>query len=101
MKEKSLEMAAKSRKSSVSYEKSRLKDLLFFLIQKYQPNCVICSKPFVRDEILPSRGSDNLTEHHIDHNHYNSALSNRALAHRTCHKGHHTANNINFWSQFR
>ena len=81
---------------AVSYEKSRLKELLWLMIQKYQPNCQICGKPFKKSEILPSRGTDQLTEHHIDGNHYNDDLSNRALAVRTCHKRHHTRNNITF-----
>jgi len=84
----------------VSYEKSRLKELLWLMIQKHQPNCAICGEPFKKTDVLPSRGVDQLTEHHIDGNHYNNSLSNRALAVRTCHKRHHTRSNIGFWSQF-
>lgn len=87
--------------SSISHEKARLKELLWVLIEKHQPACPMCMKNFVRSDILPSRGSDTLTEHHIDGNHYNSDLINRVLVHRQCHKSHHTRNNINFWSNFR
>ena len=91
------------KRSSLSYEKSRLKDLLWLMIQRFQPICPMCNKPFVKSDILPSRGSDNLTEHHLDHNHYNNELSNRVLVHRHCHKSHHSRDNINsdsFWKEF-
>jgi len=85
---------------SVSYEKSRLKELLWMMIQIHQPCCFFCNKPFRKSEILPSRGVDQLTEHHIDGNHYNNDPSNRTLAHRTCHKRSESGKNINFWNQF-
>lgn len=88
------------RKTKTSYEKSRLKELLWLLIQKYQPNCFLCNEPFSKVIDLPSRGSDMLTEHHKDGNHYNDELSNRVLVHRTCHKSHHSKDNIGFWRQF-
>ena len=89
------------RKTKTSYEKSRLKDLLWLLLQKYQPSCYLCNKPFDKDTDLPSRGSDQLTEHHKDGNHYNVSLDNRVLVHRQCHKSFHAKDNINFWRQFR
>lgn len=52
-------------------------------------------------DVLPSRGVDKLTEHHVDGNHFNNMRGNRVLVHRTCHKAHHTRNNINFWRQFK
>ena len=67
------------RKTKTSYEKSRLKELLWLLVQKYQPDCFLCGAPFSKDGDLPSRGSDLLTEHHKDGNHYNNDLSNRML----------------------
>lgn len=89
-----------AKKSSLSYDKSRLKDLLWLLITEYQPNCIICNETFVRADILPSRGVDQLTEHHTDLNHFNNERGNRRLAHRKCHKGYHASGNINFWRQF-
>ena len=80
----------------LSYEKSRLKELLWTMIVRYQPNCILCGEPFVKEDILPSRGVDQLTDHHIDGNHYNNDPTNIAKAHRTCHKRHHTKNNITF-----
>jgi len=93
-------------KTKVSYEKSRLKELLWMMLQKHQPRCTICGELFSKDTDLPSRGSDQLTEHHLDGNHYNNDLSNRVLVHRSCHKSHHAKDNINsnekkFWRQFK
>lgn len=78
----------------LSQEKQRLKYFLWLLIQQHQPNCCICNQPFVYEDILPPRGTDNLTEHHLDGNHMNMKLENRKLAHRRCHKKHHTKDNI-------
>ena len=77
-----------------SQEKQRLKYLLWRMIEKYQPNCYFCNQPFVRDEVLPSRGTDNLTEHHIDLDHMNMKHSNTVLTHRHCHKSFHVKDNI-------
>jgi len=78
-----------------SQEKQRLKYFLWRMIEKFQPNCIICNKPFVREDVLPSRGTDNLTEHHIDGDHDNMKPSNTGLTHRRCHKAHHTKDNVN------
>lgn len=88
------------RKTKTSYAKSRLRQLLWFFVQKYQPNCCICGKPFTEDD-LPTRGIDLLTEHHLNGIHEDDRLENRALAHRRCHKSHHTKDNIGFWGQFK
>ncbi len=85
----------RTRRTNLSNEKARLKYFLWFFIQKYQPNCCLCHAPFVYSDILPPRGTDNLTEHHLDGDHQNMRLSNRGLCHRTCHKSHHTKDNIN------
>jgi len=87
-------MTVKRRRSGLSNEKGRLKYLLWSMIQKYQPNCYMCHQPFVYLDVLPPRGVDNLTEHHIDGDHLNMRLENRTLVHRTCHKSHHTKDNI-------
>ena len=89
-----------SKKNTVSYHKSRLRELLWLMIVKHQPVCPLCKEEFIKNKDLPARGTDNFTEHHLDHNHYNTDTANRVLVHRSCHKGHHTRNNINFWSQF-
>ena len=83
------------RRTGLSNEKARLKYLLWTMIEKHQPNCYFCNQPFVRDEVLPPRGIDNLTEHHKDGDHMNMELHNRVLVHRHCHKVHHTKDNIN------
>ena len=88
------------KRTKTSYEKSRLKELLWFLILTSHPECFICGRPFIKVEDLPSRGSDQITEHHKDGQHYNNDLSNRVLVHRTCHKSYHTKDNVNFWSKF-
>jgi len=89
-----------TRKTSISYEKSRLKDIVWQLLLKYHPSCHICKRLFEREDILPSRGSDNLTMHHKDGNHYNNDPDNWSWAHRVCHKSHHSKDNIHFWKQF-
>lgn len=89
------------RKTKTSYEKSRLKELLWMMIEEYQPACPLCKKRFDRDIDLPSRGNDMLTVHHLDGNHYNDRPGNRVLVHRECHKSYHSKDNINFWRQFR
>jgi hypothetical protein len=84
----------KYRRTSTSYEKSRLKYLLWLLIRKYQPNCYLCHQPFVYEDVLPSRGSDNLTVHHNDEAEDDSKLEEQHLAHRHCHKVYHAKDNI-------
>lgn len=54
----------------------------------------MCKEKFIYDDVLPARGVDNLTEHHIDGDHMNMSLSNRVLVHRVCHKSFHTKDNI-------
>lgn len=93
------------RRTKTVYSKSRLHSLLWLMVRKYQPNCCICGEPFTEVD-LPARGTDLLTEHHLDGNHLNSALGNRELAHRRCHKSYHAKDNINneerlFWRQFK
>lgn len=83
-----------SRKSTLSNEKQRLKQLLWLMIRKFQPRCCICGEPFIYADILPSRGVDRLTDHHLDGDHDNSDPENRSLAHRRCHKAYHVKDNI-------
>jgi hypothetical protein len=87
-------MPIKHRRSNLSNEKSRLKYFLWTMIQKYQPRCYFCNEPFSYEDVLPPRGTDNLTEHHKDGDHQNMRLDNRTLSHRTCHKTHHVKDNI-------
>ena len=79
----------------LSQEKARLKYLLWSMIEKHQPTCYLCGQKFVRDEVLPARGIDNLTEHHCDGDHMNMRVENRTLVHRKCHKSYHTKDNVN------
>lgn len=80
-------------KTKTSYNKSRLRDILWTMIQKHQPNCYLCRQAFTVD-ILPARRTDLLTEHHIDGDHSNMKLENRVLVHRECHKRYHVKDNI-------
>ena len=89
------------RKTHTSYTKSRYRQFLVLMVEKYQPLCALCSKPFDLEVDTPTRGLDLLTEHHADGNHYNSDLSNRVLVHRTCQKSYHAKDNILFWRQFK
>jgi 5-methylcytosine-specific restriction endonuclease McrA len=87
-------MVVKRRRTNLSNEKARLKYFLWILIQKYQPICPMCGEKFKYDEVLPARGTDNLTDHHIDGDHSNMDLANRILVHRHCHKRYHVKDNI-------
>jgi hypothetical protein len=78
---------------TLSHEKQRLKYFLWELIKTYQPNCCICHLPFLYEDILPSRGVDNLTEHHLNGIH-DTILSNKRLAHRICQRRHHIKDNL-------
>lgn len=78
----------------VSREKARLRLFTFHLIMKYHPNCYFCGKPFTWDD-FPSRGVDELTEHHVDMNKLNNIPDNWEYSHRACHKAHHTQHNVN------
>lgn len=82
------------RRTNLSNEKARLRYFLWMMIRKYQPNCGICHTPFVYEDALPPRGTDNLTEHHKDGDHDNMKMENREIVHRRCHKGYHVYDNI-------
>ena len=75
--------------SNLSWQKTHLKELLWLLTQKYQPNCYTCGKPFNLKTDFPKRMTDLVTEHHIDLDHMNMSLDNRVLVHRSCHKSFH------------
>lgn len=90
-----------TRKTTTSYTKGRYRELLWDMIQRHQPTCYFCHQPFVKDVDIPARGVDQLTVHHIDGNHWNDDPQNKALSHRTCHKRHHSKDNINFWRNFK
>ena len=81
--------------NELSQHKQRLKYHLWSMIEKHQPYCHLCQQPFIRTDVLPSRGVDNLTEHHLDGDHMNMRIENRVLVHRRCHKSHHTKDNVN------
>ena len=74
--------------SNLSWQKTHLRDILWLAIQKHQPNCYLCHKPFTMAD-FPIRKTDLITEHHIDGNHMNMKLENRTLTHRSCHKSYH------------
>ena len=87
-------MVVKHRRTNLSNEKSRLKYFLWSMIEKHQPNCYMCKEKFIRDDVLPPRGTDNLTEHHLDGDHQNMKPANRVLVHRECHKKYHVKDNL-------
>ena len=82
-----------ARRTKTSYYKSRAVVLLRLAIFKYQPICPMCQMYFTEEDI-PTKGLDNITEHHEDGDHYNNVLSNREFVHRTCHKRYHSKDNI-------
>lgn len=87
-------MSIGRKRSNLSNEKARLKYFLWYLIRKFHPLCCICNQPFIYEDILPPRGTDNLTEHHFDGDHDNMKFENRGLSHRVCHKRYHVKDNI-------
>ena len=74
--------------SKLSWQKTHLRDLLLFVLTKYDIRCYFCHKPFTIAD-FPKRMTDLITEHHLDGDHMNMKIENRVLAHRTCHKSHH------------
>lgn len=73
--------------SPLSWQKTHLRDLLLFVLTKYNIRCYFCYKPFTLAD-FPKRLTDLITEHHIDGDHMNMKLDNRALGHRSCHKSY-------------
>lgn len=58
--------------------------------------CYFCRKPLGAASDFNSHGNaigpkfaEKLSVHHVDGNHENNADGNKALCHRSCHKGHH------------
>jgi len=80
--------------SNLSWQKTHIKELLWLMIIKHQPNCYLCDKPFSLKLDFPKRMTDLITDHHIDGDHMNMTPSNRVLVHRSCHKSHHTKDNL-------
>ena len=74
---------------------SRLKSILKWCFEKYQPRCYFCHelldwKEFYRN--MKGGGIDSFTEHHVDGHHYNDVIENREMSHRTCHRKYHKNN---------
>lgn len=67
---------------------ARIRTFLLHLIEKYEVKCFFCGKQLTEADI-PLRKVDRITEHHIDGNHDNNDILNKAFAHRSCHKRHH------------
>jgi len=73
---------------------SRLKLFLKFMFEKYQPKCYFCHEVLDWKEFYRNMngGMDNLTEHHLDGQHWNDEIKNRELCHRKCHSKYHRNN---------
>lgn len=74
--------------SNLSWQKTHLRDLLLFVLIKYKIRCHFCDKPFTLAD-FPKRMTARITEHHIDGDHMNMKIENRALSHRLCHQSYH------------
>ena len=72
----------------LSWQKTHLRDILLFVLTKYNITCYICHKPFTLAD-FPKRMTDLITEHHLDGDHMNMKIDNRTIVHRNCHKSHH------------
>ena len=65
-----------------SYNKHyRLKEILKYLLMKYNEKCYFCHQEF--------ENLDRITIHHVDHNRNNNSIENLVLSHRNCHKAYH------------
>ena len=82
------------KQSKLSWQKTHLRDLLLFVLTKYNITCYFCHKPFTIAD-FPKRLTDLITEHHIDGDHMNMKIENRTLVHRRCHKSRHMAERRN------
>jgi hypothetical protein len=66
----------------------RRQQMLAYLIEKYEPECFVCSRRITTDE-FESKSRDGLTIHHRNHVHEDDRIENRTLMHRDCHQVHH------------
>ncbi len=73
------------RNTSTRYEKSQMRDILIFLLDKYEVTCCFCHRRITESDI-PARGSPRVTVHHLNQVHEDDRIENKAPAHRTCHK---------------
>jgi len=70
---------------TLTYKRTRqLKQISKHFLEKYQPKCYLCHE-LLTEKDLP----DNITEHHINGDHFDNRPANKALAHETCHRKYH------------
>ena len=75
-------------RTRIYYRKNRLHQIILMLLDKHDVRCYFCLFRITRKD-FPIRQTDNVTIHHIDHNHFNNKISNLSLAHRYCHRRYH------------
>jgi len=70
----------------------RMKQMLRYIFIKEQYRCYFCNEPLSWETFYPrSAGKqlDDITVHHLDHNHGNDVPENLVLGHRGCHRRYH------------
>jgi hypothetical protein len=58
------------------------------MLKKFEVRCYFCGEKLTEND-LPVRKVDNLTIHHLNHNHLDNRVENLVLVHRKCHKAYH------------
>ncbi len=79
-------------KLSVYSKLERVKNLLKFLIEKFNPICCLCGGKMGWRSFFPKLSGleiDEWTIHHLDHNRQNDKIENQSPCHRDCHRRHH------------
>ena len=70
--------------SGAGRQLQKLRPVLLFMLEKYQPKCFFCSGPLAEEDLYL------LTIHHVNQNHEDDSVENKEPAHRRCHKAFHS-----------
>ena len=79
--------------SNVYSKISRCRTFLLWLAQVNQQHCYFCNEPINPEAFVEGNTGDGILLHHKDHDRSHNEPSNLGIAHRTCHRKHHIANN--------
>lgn len=68
---------------------ARLKEIVQFLVLKYEPDCPFCGRDISVNDLMRGHKMDDLTIHHINEDRSDNRIENLVLTHRTCHRRFH------------